>query len=225
MLNHASRVTVAFLGVALVVVAFGCSRRKPAPATAPSANHGAQPVTAVAQAAKAKAAKIAATQPTTGNVTSTPSEHVASGKPIAPPEKYRSVDAKSGGVYYGNPQMQLDSKTLQDVKNTIEQTCALLEEGVDLLETYAKTPEKAAKALDKYRDKNADRIQRVFKSASDIKARLRSAGYDQDIPAEVRPDFEKRMGAIQERLEKMRTTYREHTDVLEAFGRLFPRGP
>ena len=159
-------------------------------------------------------------KPTVGNVTSTPSEHVATGK--AEPAGAAGANASSP-VYHGNPQMQLDSKTLADVRTTIEQTCQLLEEGVDLLEKNAKTPEKAAKAIDKYREKNANRIQRVFKAAADVRARLRSVGYDQDIPDEVRPAFEKRMGTIQARLEKMRDTYRKHRNVLESFGQLFPR--
>lgn len=157
-----------------------------------------------------------------GNVTSSASEHVATGKAQPAADRPKGEDPNQA-VYHGKPQMQLDSKTLADVRSTIEQTCQLLEEGVDLLEKYAKTPEKAAKAIDKYREKNANRIQSVFKAAADVRARLRSVGYDQDIPNEVRPAFEKRMGAIQSRLETMRSTYRKHRNVLETFGQLFPR--
>lgn len=201
--------------VGLAAPAVGCSKTKQAPA--------APAVQAAPEKPPAVATPMPTNQrPTVGNVTSTASEHIAAGK--AEPAKTRESAANpSGAVYHGNPEMQLDSKTLADVRSTVEQTCQLLEEGVDLLEKNAKTPEKAAAAINAYRKKNAARIQQVFKAAADVKARLRSVGYDQDIPAEVRPAFEKRMGAIQERLEAMRTTYRKHRDVLEAFGQLFPR--
>lgn len=198
----------------LSVTGIGCTRAKPKPAPAqPAAATPAKPAAKPAPTPqKAEAPK--------GNVTSTSSEHIASGEPQAAKP---SPEGSTAPPYHGKPQMELDSKTLADVRSTIEQTCQLLEEGVDLLEKHAKTPEKAAKAINKYRKKHAARIQQVFKDAADVRARLRSVGYDQDIPAQVRPEFEKRMGGIQARLEKMRHVYAKHRDVLEAFGQLFPR--
>ena len=210
-MRRAFHVHLVAVSLASILAATGCKKAEkpekstPAPAAAPAAEAPAKPTPMPAQ-----------TEPPKGNVTSTPSEHIASGAPV-------KAKPKGDQAFHGKPQMELDSKTLADVRSTIEQTCQLLEEGVELLEKHAKTPEKAAKALNKYREKNASRIQQVFKAAADVRARLRSVGYDQDIPAEVRPEFEKRMGAIQERLEKMRHTYKKHRDVLEAFGALFPR--
>ena len=210
------RAQCAFIGLLLVTVVCGCSKAK-TPATTN------QTTSTAPQQAKAKPTPMPPQSGVPqGNVTSTPSEHIATGKPVRAAIASND-DGTAKPVYHGNPQIELDSKTLGDVRATIEQTCQLLEEGVSLLEKYKKTPEKAAKALNAYRDKNAARIQRIFKDAADVKARLRSVGYDQDIPAEVRPEFEKRMGVIQGRLEKMRTTYAKHRDVLEAFGQLFPR--
>ena len=201
---------------ALIVSALGLAGCSKARSEVPPATSSAPPA-ARAAAPKAPTPMPKAPSKPVGNVTSTPSEHIATATAEAPGK------GGGGGQYHGKPQMQLDSKTLADVRSTIEQTCQLLEEGVDLLEKHAKRPERAAKAINKYRKKNAARIDGVFKAAADVRARLRSVGYDQDIPAEVRPEFEKRMGAIQERLEKMRETYRKHRDVLEAFGQLFPR--
>lgn len=192
----------------------GCGKAKNAPAASP-ATPSVAPPPKVAPTPMPKNIKTVE-----GNVTSTPSEHVATGQP-EPPRV--AENGKPANLYHGKPEMELDSKTLADVRSTIEQTCQLLEEGVDVLEKHAKRPEKAAKALEAYQKKNAARIEAVFRSAADVRARLRSVGYDQDIPQQVRPEFEKRMGAIQERLEKMRGIYRKHRDVLEAFGKLFPR--
>ena len=211
---------VAFAGIA----AAACSRTRPA-ATAASA--APPPAADPAPAAGPAAAPTAApTKPTQGNVTSTSSAHIAAGKPRPAAAKYRKVDALSGTpVYFGDPEMKLDDKTIADVSAVLEQTCGLLREGVELLEKHAKTPEKAAKALAKHHKDNATRIQGIFTRAADVKARLRSAGYDQDIPAEVRADVDKCMTPLFDRLEKVRSVYVGHTEVLEAFGKLFPRTP
>ncbi len=151
-----------------------------------------------------------------------PSESIAAGRSVRSPS--HGPDAASLPGYYGKPSMDLDEKTLADVQRTIDATCELLEQGVDILEANAETPDKAKVALAAFHKRSATHIERIFKAADQVKARLHAAGYDQDIPREIRPAFEKRMGAIQTRLEKIRTVYRRHPDVLEAFGKLFPRG-
>lgn len=194
-----------------------------------------QPGGAIAQQARIAAAAAAESQPaeptpsppvkpTEGNVTSTSSEHIATGAPQEPAAKYRSADALSSApVYFGNPDMKLDEHTLNDVRKVLDETCGLLAEGVELLEKYRKEPEKAAKALRDHHAKQVTRIERVFRRAADVKARLKAAGYDQDIPAEVRPAVDACMTPLFARLETVRSVYVGHNDVLQEFGKLFPR--
>jgi len=121
--------------------------------------------------------------------------------------------------------MPLDAQTLEDVRATIEATSAILEHGVTLLEQNQKQPEKAAAAIEAYRKKSAAELARVFERAREVKARLAAAGYDQDIPAELAPYVEERMGKVLQRLEAMRDVYRKHPDALTAFSGLIPRMP
>lgn len=205
-----------FLAMAIVLTA-GCARPRPG-ASAPVA--ATPPVAAVADAGKASPGAIGP-----GNVTAQPSEQIAGNRPDPHCSDCQKGDTVQGPRYHGKPDMVLDEKTLAEVTATIDATCAILEDGVAILELHAKTPEKATAAIDAYRKKSASAIARTFEKAREIKARLKSAGYDQDIPAEVRPHFDARMTKIQERLEAMRDVYKKHPAVLEAFGALFPRGP
>ena len=153
------------------------------------------------------------------------SEQIATNKP-EPGCQSCQKDASEGSVYFGKPDMVLDERTLSEVAHSIDETCGVLEAGLEILEKNEKTPDKATAALVAWRKGHAAELKRVFDRALEIKARLKAAGYNQDIPAEVRPKFDERMGKIHERLEAMRDTYRQHRDVLEAFGGFFPpRGP
>ena len=192
----------------LLSAAVAC-KKAPVPATAP-------PLPQPAPAA-------AAVGPAPDNAVSQASEFVARGKPDPNCHDCKSADASSGAALYGKPGMKLDEKTVADAKLTVEQTCSLLERGVEILEANVKQPERAGKALKDYQEVSKQEIERIFHRADEIRARLRAAGYEQDIPAEIRPLFEERMGAIQKRLETMRDVYRNHQAVLEAFGALFPR--
>ena len=151
------------------------------------------------------------------------SEFVATGKPTPPCRDCNHADGGSTQPYNGKPQLELDDKTLADAQATVDATCQLLEAGVGILEANVKTPDKATAALNAYQTQHKAEIKHTLHRADEIRGRLRAAGYDQDIPAKIRPAFEKRMGAIQKRLEKMRTVYSQHPSVLEAFGAFFPR--
>ena len=186
----------------------GC-KRTPKPTTAPPA----PPPAAAVQAPEGPPDKVVSQR----------SEFVASGKPDPNCPDCKRADASGGPAFYGKPGMKLDAKTIADATVTVEQTCMLLEKGVDILEANVKQPERATAALKEYQKKSKQQIDKIFHRADEVRARLRAAGYEQDIPAEIRPVFEKRMGAIQKRLEKMRHVYRDHPAVLEAFGALFPR--
>ena len=192
----------------LLSVAVAC-KKAPAPATAPPLP---QPIPAAA-----------AVGPAPDKAVSQASEFVARGKPDPNCHDCKSADASSGPALFGKPGMKLDEKTIADAKLTVEQTCSLLEKGVEILEANVKQPERAGKALKDYQEVSKQEIARIFHRADEIRSRLRAAGYEQDIPIEIRPLFEKRMGAIQKRLETMREVYRNHPAVLEAFGALFPR--
>ncbi len=186
----------------------GCSKPAPTPAKAPSD-------TAVAAApAPARPGIAEAARPT---------EHVASNKPDPHCKDCVGPDATAAPHYTGKPEIALDPKTLAEVQASLDANNALLEQGIEILEKYAKTPDKAQAALDKFLVDKKNDIAAAQGKAAEIRARIKAVGYDQDIPAELRADFEKRMGAISERLERVRDAYRQRTDILAAFGRLFPR--
>ncbi|MSP92217.1 MAG: hypothetical protein EXR79_10515 [Myxococcales bacterium] len=153
-----------------------------------------------------------------------PSEYVATNKPDPNCPSCRRGDVVSGPTYHGKPDMPLDTKTLDDVRITLDETTEILEQGVAILEKRAKSPDKALADLEAYRRHDAARIERAFAKAREVKARLRAAGYDQDIPAEVRPYAEEKMRKVLERLDAVRDIYRGRPAVLESFGALFPRG-
>lgn len=159
----------------------------------------------------------------TGNVVAGNSESIADNvpEPAAPP--VAEVDGGSSAPSMAAAQLVLDEAALTDVRATIDATSDLLEVGVGILEKHKGKPEQAADALRSYQSKHRREMDEVFRRASEVRARLRSAGYDQDMPAEVRGEFESRMAKIQARLETMRDVYREHIDALEAFGGFFPR--
>ncbi len=205
------RMTTCLLPVLLtlpVAGVTGCKRAPKATAVAPAPTPAPAPTAAA---------------PVPDNVISQRSEHVARGKPDPNCPDCKRADASGSPIMYGKPGMKLDSKTIADALHTVEQTCMVLEKGVDILEANVKQPERAAKALNDYQTKSKQELEQIFHRADEIRARLRAAGYEQDIPVEIRPVFEKRMGDIQKRLEKMRDVYRNHPKVLEAFGTLFPR--
>ena len=209
----------AWIASAALALAVGCTRTPtpPTPTTPPlppPPSAGVPPSQVAAGAAAEKG----------GGVVAQRSEFVAAGAPTPPCRDCGKVDGGSVPQYHGKPQMKLDKKTLDDVRATVDATCALLESGVAILEKNVKTPNQATSELKAFQEKNRVKIAAVFHRADEVRNRLRGAGYDQDIPAEVQPSFNKRMGAIQVRLEKMRTVYAQHAPVLEAFGALFPRG-
>lgn len=193
----------------LLLAAVAC-KKAPEPVTAPAAVAPPPPVVGPVGEAP-------------DNVVSRSSEYIARGKPDPKCRDCKNADASSGPALFDKPGMKLDPKTISDAKATIDATCELLENGVDILEANVKRPERAAQALQAYQTTSKQKIERIFHRADEVRARLRAAGYEHDIPDEIRPGFEKRMGAIQVRLEKMRDVYRAHPAVLEAFGALFPR--
>jgi len=217
-MNHATRrsSTLAQLAWTALVAASLTACGKP---TA----QGPAPGPAPAPAARPSGNESAESAAGSGNVVAGNSESVADNvpEPAAPPTP--EADGGSAAPYVGDPQLVLDDAALSDVRATIDATSDLLEAGVGILETYRSKPEQAADALRRYQSKHRKQMDEVFRRASEVRARLRSAGYDQDIPAEIRGDFEARMGKIQARLETMRDVYRDHIDALEAFGGFFPR--
>ena len=78
---------------------------------------------------------------------------MAQGKPDPACKDCRKADASAGPTYHGKPHMKLDELTLNDVRKTVDQTCSLLEQGVDILEAHVKRPEKAAPALKLFQKK------------------------------------------------------------------------
>lgn len=134
-------------------------------------------------------------------------------------------DGGSLAPYTGHPHAKLDENTLADVRRSIDETSGLIDDGLKILEAHTDAPDKALEALRAYEKESLRRIDAVFRRARDVKVRLHAAGYDQDIPHEVQPYFESKMSAIHKRVAKMRDAYQRHGEVLEAFGRLFPRDP
>lgn len=151
------------------------------------------------------------------------SEHIASNKPDPHCKDCVGPDASAAQPYTGKPEIALDPKTLAEIQASLDANNALLEQGIEILEKHAKAPDKAQAALDKFLTDKKNDIAAAQAKAAEIRARIKVVGYDQDIPAELRADFEKRMGAISERLERVREAYKQRTDILAAFGRLFPR--
>ena len=198
----------------LVLWLAGCGKptaQVPAPAPAPT------------KVATPSGSESAASAAGTGNVVAGNSESVSDNVPGPAAAPVAQVDGGSTAPYIGDPQLVLDEAALTDVRSTIDATSDLLEAGVAILEKHKGKPEQAADALRNYQSKHRREMDEVFRRASEVRARMRSAGYDQDMPAEVRNEFEARMAKIQKRLETMRDVYRDHIDALEAFGGFFPR--
>lgn len=213
MLGNSGGRSARWTAAAVVVLAFsgGCTRKAEGPSASakPDASAVALPGAATA------------VQSATGAQSS---EFVASNKPEPGCRDCAGKDASNGPQYVGNPEVKLDEAMLDEVKASIDQTSGLLEQGIEILERNAKTPDKAAAELEKFLQDHDPAIREAQSKAGEIKARLRAVGYDQDIPAEIRPGFEERMAKISERLERVREVYASRRDVLAAFGRLFPRG-
>lgn len=210
-LFDAAMVVAALSAASAVAVAAGCTR-KPEPAAAGAAVDAAA---AVGLPAASTAAQGSSAQS---------SEFVASNKADPHCSDCAGKDASNGPQYVGKPEVKLDQATLDEVKASIDVNSDLLEQGIEILERNAKTPDKAAAQLEKFLKDRELAIREAQAKAAEIKARLRAVGYDQDIPAEIRPGFEERMGKIAERLERIREAYATRLDVLQAFGKLFPRG-
>jgi len=152
------------------------------------------------------------------------SEHVATNKPDPACRDCKAADAGPGQPpYHGKPEVVLDERTLGEIQTSIDENNDLLEKGIAILEKHAKTPESAHAELDRFLKDNAKELDRAHAKAAEIRARMKAVGYDHDIPNEIRPAFEARMGKIAERLERVRDVYKGRTEVLAAFGRLFPR--
>jgi hypothetical protein len=150
-------VTLGFL-----LLGLGCGRpRQPAtaPLTLPDAGAVLQPRSQAESAAPAQ-----------------PSEHIATNKPEPGCNDCQKHDATNGPLYYGKPDMPLDEKTLAEVTDSVDSTCGILEDGLSILEKHVKDPDKATEDLEAYRTKNAQKIQRTFEKAREIKARLKAAG-------------------------------------------------
>lgn len=196
-----------------LALAAACSRPRPQTASAPVAPPSIDP--------SANAAGAGNSGP--GNLTAQPSEFVATNKADPNCKDCVQGDTTSSPQPSGKPSGALDRETAASTLRTVDATCDILEAGVTILEKHVKEPQKAAAALQAYRKEQGAELTRVLDDARKVKAQLQAAGYGQDIPEEVRPHFEERMGKIQERLEVMRTVYRSYPDALEAFGALFPR--
>ncbi|MBI5610589.1 MAG: hypothetical protein HY902_17065 [Deltaproteobacteria bacterium] len=195
---------------AAIACVAACNKSAPAPAAAPAA-----------AATTDLPRGSTATQVGPG---AEPSGYVATNKPDPKCVGCTGPDAGSAPQYFGKPDLKLDAQTLAEVQASIDANNTLIEGGIDILEKNAKTPDKALAELEKYLKDHASAIDLAHIKAAEIRARLRGAGYDQDIPAEIRPAFEQRMGKIAERLERMREVYASRREVLGAFGKLFPRG-
>lgn len=209
--SAANQWRIALVAAALLAVAGGCTRKAEPGATGGSAAAAA----AVGLPGPSTAAQVTAAQS---------SEFVASNKPDPHCSDCAGKDASNGPQYVGKPEVKLDEATLDEVKASIDVNSELLEQGIEILERNAKTPDKAAAQLEKFLKDREPAIREAQSKAAEIKARLRAVGYDQDIPAEIRPGFEERMGKIAERLERIREAYATRLDVLQSFGKLFPRG-
>lgn len=209
--SKANEGRIALAAAALLAIAGGCTRKAEPGATGGSADAAA----AVGLPGPSTAAQVSAAQS---------SEFVASNKPDPHCSDCAGKDASNGPQYVGKPEVKLDEATLDEVKASIDVNSELLEQGIEILERNAKTPDKAAAQLEKFLKDREPAIREAQSKAAEIKARLRAVGYDQDIPAEIRPGFEERMGKIAERLERIREAYASRLDVLQSFGKLFPRG-
>lgn len=199
--------------LAAVAVTVAACQRTPAPPPVPEPPRREAPADASAAAP-------------TAPVTARSSETVATGKPEPACRDCDQPDGSAAAPTHGRPQMALDETMLADVRATIDATSEILEAGVTILEEHQRKPERAAPALRKWLDSQRKRVDDAFARAREVRARLASVGYDQDMPPELQQAFAARMEKVQQRLELMRTVYRNHIDALEAFGGFFPRpGP
>jgi len=148
--------------------------------------------------------------------TATRSEQVSLGAAQSP-----CPDDACGGAKRA-PGAKLDARFVHELLASAEGTAALIEEGVILLEANLKTPDKAHGALEAFRNKEAARITSVHKTAADLRKRLVEAGYADEMPAEIKDIYEKRMERIHLRLEAVRKAYASRTDVITSFNALFP---
>lgn len=202
-------------GVALAasIAAFGCKKdEKPAPAAAATAAPAADKPAELPAAASKTGALLAP-------VPVRHSEHVASNDPTKP----CPTCPAEGAAQPRGEVAPLDADSIAEVRHSVDATCDLLEQGVAILEKHKEKPDEALSALEAFRKKSEPLIARAHEQAARVRERLAASGYTQDMPEEVREHYEKRMGKISARLEPLQQAYRSRTDVLRAFGSLFPR--
>lgn len=203
-----------WMGLALVIsaAAFGCNKdAKPAAATAaPTAPATDKP--AELPGAATKTGALVAPVPVRR------SEHVATNDPSKPCPTCPAEGAAPRGEI-----APLDAESIAEVRHSVDATCDLLEQGVAILEKHKAKPDEALSALEAFRKKSEPLIARAHEQAGRVRERLAASGYTQDMPEEVREYYEKRMLKISTRLEPLQQAYRSRTDVLRAFGSLFPR--
>lgn len=191
----------AFVSVAaLSVLAVACGKNAASTSAAPPS----APAAATAESAGAP-----------GNVTAQPSESIATNAADPSCPTCQHPDATSGPEVAAKP---LDPAFRDDLKLTISLTCQQLEDGVAILEKYAKEPAKAKDALLAYRETNKARMAELVIKMRDMAVRLKALGFESEVPDEVKADYEERMGKALARLEAVRAVYAKHSDVLEAFG-------
>lgn len=198
------------LGACLLAGLCGCSR-------------STSSTTATAPLAAAPPAFALPPAPTDsgGNLTAGSSETIATN--VADPNcpDCQRPDATSAPRAKTPP---LDPAFVDDVKLTVVMTCKTLEDGVAILEKHTSKPEQAEAALKAYREKNKTRMAEMAQKTVAITTQLKALGFVDDMPPEVKPDFEERMGKILTRLEAVRGVYVKHPAVLEAFGPFIPSG-
>lgn len=199
--------------VGLAVAASGCKK-----AEAPAA-----PAPKVAEAKAGEPAALPAPATKTGALVAPVqvrrSAQVATNDPAAPCPGCPADGANKPRAEV----VPLDSESLAEVRHSIDATCDLLEQGVAILEKNKDKPDAALAALEAFRKKSEPLIARAHDQAKRVRDRLTASGYTQDVPEEVREHYEKRMSKISQRLEPLQQAYAKRTDVLRAFGALFPR--
>lgn len=163
-----------------------------------------------------------ATTAATGELVAEPSEHVATNVPDPNCPDCQKPDASP--VRYPTRPSRLDPELLSDLRVTVDVTSHVLEDGVSILEKHRKDPAAALAALEAYKKANATRMEELSKKTKDMAERLRAAGFESDIPPEIKPEYEGRMQKVMDRLNAVRGAYAKQSAVLESFGAFIPTG-
>lgn len=174
------------------------------------------PATPGARVESLSAAKLPGSSTATAdNVVVHSSESIATNAPDPNCSDCRHPDAGSSRDVFQKP---LDPAFLDDLKLTIDLKCKVLEDGVAILESHAKTPATAEAALLAYREKHKAHMAELDIKTRNMAAQLKSLGFESDIPEEVKAGYEERMGKSLARLEALRSIYAKQPAALEAFG-------